>query len=166
MEDTFSNDQLLELAELLAPILTPLISQRLLKIPTFWGKPSRVSYSKSVNLVNTFFNLSSGRVIIGDDTFFGNHVSILTGTHDITQKDQDRKIVSEDVGDVIIGKGVWIASHVVIIGPCTIGDYAVIGAGSVVLPGIYEEGCLYAGSPATYKKHIKFADLKNESDLL
>lgn len=162
MEDIFSNDELNRLAEL----LTPLISQRLLKTPTFWGPADRVSYSKSVKLVNTFFNLSSGKVVIGDNTFFGNHVSILTGTHDITQKDQNRKIVPKDGGDVIIGKGVWIASHAVIIGPCTIGDYAVIGAGSVVLPGIYEEGCLYAGSPATYKKHINFAEPKNESDLL
>jgi|Laugrespbdmm15sd_2_1035082.scaffolds.fasta_scaffold02595_4 acetyltransferase-like isoleucine patch superfamily enzyme len=152
MQNNFSNDDLNKLAEL----LTPLISQRLLRTPSFWGSTKRLRCGASVELVNTFFNLSSGTVVIGDHTFFGNHVSVLTGTHDITQKDQIRKQHPKEGGDIVIGKGVWISSHSVIMGPCTIGDYAVIGAGSVLLPGVYEGGYLYAGSPAKSKKRIDF----------
>jgi acetyltransferase-like isoleucine patch superfamily enzyme len=34
--------------------------------------------------------------------------------------------------DIIIGKGVWVASGSIIIGPCVIGDNSVIGAGCVI----------------------------------
>ena len=48
----------------------------------------------------------------------------------------------------------FIGAGSILIGPCTIGDDAVIGAGSVVTSGDYESGCLYAGNPAVFKKRI------------
>ena len=147
-----TNIELKELAQQLAPY----IAQELTRIPVFYGDPDRVKKGKGVKLINTFFNLSSGTVTIGDYTFFGNNVTILTGTHDITKKLEERKKSPTKGNDVHIGKGVWISSNAVIIGPCSIGDNAVIAAGSIVLPGVYEADSLYAGCPATLKKKINF----------
>jgi acetyltransferase-like isoleucine patch superfamily enzyme len=154
MIDNLSQEDL----QRLATLLTPIISKNLTTTPSYYGSKGQVTCGNSVSLMNTFFNLSSGNVIIGDYTFFGNNVSVLTGTHDITKKDYERLRAPIKGRDVIIGKGVWIASCSVIIGPCNIGDYAVIAAGSVVLPGTYDAGCVYTGIPATLKKQIKFDD--------
>ena len=140
----------------LARELAPYISQELLSQPSWWGDRSRLHLEENVNLVNTFFNLSSGNVYIGAYSFFGNHCSVLTGKHPIDAKDRERWAHPTAGNDVIIGKGVWIASHAVILGPCKIGDHAVIAAGSVVVPGEYEGGYLYTGSPAKPKKKINF----------
>jgi len=47
----------------------------------------------------------------------------------------------------VIGDGVWIASGVIIIGPSTIGEHAVVSAGSVVR-GDVEPFSIVAGNPA------------------
>ena len=82
---------------------------------------------------------------------------LIAGSHKISKKLYDRKHDLPKTGyDITIGKGVFIGAGSIVIGPCTIGDHAVIGAGSVVTSGVYEEGCLYAGNPAKFKKRIQF----------
>jgi acetyltransferase-like isoleucine patch superfamily enzyme len=147
-----NEDQLKELAQKIAPH----IAQELTRIPTFYGDRARLTCGHGVKLINTFFNLSSGCVKIGDHTFFGNNVTILTGTHDISKTLDERKKHPKKGNDIIIGNGVWIASGAVIIGPCEIGDNSVIAAGSILLPGKYDADCLYAGIPAKFKKKINF----------
>lgn len=139
--------------------LSPLVAAQLTRTPTFYGGDrSQVICAPGVKLVNTFFNLNSGTVTIGEDTFFGNNVSILTGTHDITKHSPARKNYPKRGNDIKIGKGVWIASHAVILGPCEIGDNTVIAAGSLVLPGTYLPDSIYAGVPAVFKKTIEYTD--------
>ncbi|PJF38511.1 MAG: hypothetical protein CUN55_17080, partial [Phototrophicales bacterium] len=77
------------------------------------------------------------RVTIKDDAFFGHEVKILTGSHDYTQKGIERQnaIVSKEV---TIGKGVWVGSFATILPGVSIGDHAVIGAGSVVTKDVPE----------------------------
>jgi acetyltransferase-like isoleucine patch superfamily enzyme len=144
----------------LAKRLTPLISQELTLTPTIWGPPTRLHLGKDVVLINTLFNLSSGDVHIGDFVFFGHNVSVLTGTHAIDQFDLARQLTIPLSGrDVIIEKGVWIASNATIIGPCRIGENAVIGVGSVVI-GDLRSGWFHAGVPAKPIKPVsqEYAD--------
>lgn len=144
--------------EALAKQLAPYISKELLHTPTFWGDPERLHVGEDVALINTFFNLSSGHVHIGNHSFFGNHCSCLTGKHYVNKKNKGRQHFPAEGNDIFIGEGVWIASHAVIIGPCKIGDHAVIASGAVVMPGEYEGGYLYAGVPAIPKKKINFEE--------
>ena len=146
------SEQLRELAKQLAPY----ISEELLNQPHFWGDRSRLHLSDDVYVNNTFFNLSSGNVFIGKHAFFGNNCSVITGTHPINKKNRERHWHPHNGNDIHIGEGVWIASHAIIIGPCKIGDHAVVASGSVLLPGEYEGGCLYAGYPAVMKRKIDF----------
>lgn len=110
------------------------------------------------HLGNTFFNLLGGNVYVQECAFFGQNCQVLTGSHDYRRTMRDRHPLEPRRGnDVVIEQGAWIASGTIIVGPCRIGAHAVIGAGSVVLPGDYEGGCIYAGNPAVFKKRILFA---------
>ena len=114
---------------------------------------------KEVFVCNALFNCSSGDISIGDHTFFGHNVCLLTGTHDFHKKERGRQGAIPQKGrDIRIGKGVWIASNATILGPCTIGDHAVIAAGSLVCGGDLPGGFIYAGSPAKPVKPIDFED--------
>jgi acetyltransferase-like isoleucine patch superfamily enzyme len=82
---------------------------------------------------NALFNLSSGNIEIGDWVFFGHGVQLLTGTHDVTQLLEQRQCAIPANGrDIVVRQGAWISSGVIVIGPCTIGEHAVVAAGSVV----------------------------------
>lgn len=125
------------------------IAQSLMTVPTIWnGDWSRVTLGANVHLVNALLNVSSGTISIGDDTFFGHNVSLITGTHFIARKGPERQDYPKHGRDITIGKGVWIASNALVLGPCTIGDHAVIAAGAVVVGGELEPGAIYAGVPA------------------
>ena len=111
-----------------------------------WGDESRVFLGKHVQVNNALFNTVSGEIRIGDYTFFGHNVSIYTGTHDYRQKNLKRQQEVPSSGrDVVIGKGVWVASNVIIVAPCNIGDNCVIGAG-VVVTGNIEQNTIYTCS--------------------
>lgn len=121
-----------------------------------FGNKKKVHAGERVVLQNTLFNVISGEIHIGDYAFFGHNCMVLTGSHDITETNNyaRQKAVPQSGNDIIIGKGVWIGSGAIVIGPATIGENSVIGAGSVVLPGKYESNSFYAGYPAKYIKNI------------
>lgn len=124
--------------------------------PLIWGEPSRVQIGKNVKLVDVIINCRSGKVTIGDDAFFGHGAMLLTGTHDMRKRNEGRHAAVPQSGrDITVGKGAWIASNVIVIGPCEIGDNAVVGSGSVV-SGKVEAGALYAGNPAELVRRIEF----------
>lgn len=125
-----------------------------------WGESERLHLSGNNSVVNTLFNTMSGDIYVGEYTFTGHNVSIITGTHDVQQVGSVRMEFPESGGDIVIGNGVWICSNTTILGPCTIGDNAVIAAGSVVLPNTnIGEHELYAGVPAVFKKQVA-SDIK------
>jgi acetyltransferase-like isoleucine patch superfamily enzyme len=138
--------------------IAQLVSHKLLSTPRAWGNPDRILVGKGVQVCNTLFNCTSGNISIGDLTFFGHNVCLLTGTHDIRKKGRERHVFPTSGRDIHIGEGVWIASNVTILGPCTIGDHAVIAAGSVVCGGDLPGGCVYGGIPARRIKSIDFHD--------
>lgn len=108
-------------------------------------------------MVNTLFNLSSGVIAVGDYTFTGHNVSIITGTHQYTSLLEARITDIPEAGrDITIGRGVWIGSNAIILGPCTIGDHAVIAAGAVIPSGSQiPAGAIVAGVPAKVIKMIE-----------
>lgn len=92
------------------------------------------------------------QVTIGDYSFVGHGVMILTSWHDYYCKGIDRqeKIYTKPV---TIGKGVWIASGAIILPGVSIGDDSVIGAGSIVTKDV-PPNQLWAGNPAKKLKDI------------
>lgn len=128
---------------------------KMMSEPFVWGDRTRVHVHETANMVNTLFNASSGSISIDAYTFTGHNVCILAGTHMIDKKMQDRMGFPKEGCDISVGKGVWLASNVTILGPCVIGDNAVVAAGAVVLPNtVIPPNTLYAGVPAKFVKEL------------
>lgn len=139
-----------------------LLSRKLRKYlattPMIWGSDENVRIGANVQMVDVTINCRSGFVDIDDDAFFGHGVMLLTGIHDLRKKGRLRHSAVPQAGrDITIGKGAWIASNAIVIGPCEIGENAVVGAGSVVT-GAVEAGAFYAGNPARLIRHIEFEE--------
>lgn len=121
--------------------------------PTIWGDKERLNISPLSAVNSCTFNTNSGNITIGDYTFAGSNVSVLAGSHDKRLKGLLRRDAELHEGcDIEIGDGVWLASNCTVLGPCTIGDNAIVAAGAVVLPKTHiPANSVYAGIPAVFK---------------
>jgi acetyltransferase-like isoleucine patch superfamily enzyme len=118
------------------------------------GDESRLRIHETAVVNNALFNVSGGTITIGEYAFFGHDVAVLTGTHDIEQFGRARQLAFPRSGrDVVIGDGVWLASHVLVLGPVTIGEHAVVAGGSLVRSDV-EPYTVVAGRPAKVVKQI------------
>ena len=118
------------------------------------GDRSRLHIPDTAVVNNALFNMSGGTITIGEYAFFGHDVAVLTGTHDIEQFGRARQLAFPRSGrDVRIGDGVWLASHVLVFGPVTIGEHAVVAGGSLVRDDV-EPYTVVAGRPAKVVKKI------------
>lgn len=114
------------------------------RTPVVVGDAKKITWGENVSFVNALFNVSSGTIMVGDNSFFGHNVCLLAAGHPTNGNRQDWH---KEGYDIVIGKNVWVASNVTILGPCRIGDNAVIGAGAVVTKDL-EGDWVYAGVPA------------------
>jgi acetyltransferase-like isoleucine patch superfamily enzyme len=119
------------------------------------GDPSRLNIAPTALVNNALFNVSSGRIVIEDNAFFGHNVCVLTGTHDFHSFGAERQNAIPRSGyDIRICQGVWISSNVTVIGPCVIGENSVVAAGSLVNSDV-PPYTIVAGLPARPIKQIE-----------
>jgi acetyltransferase-like isoleucine patch superfamily enzyme len=119
-------------AEGLAQFVLALVRRELAMGQAVFGPRERLHIAPTAS-GNFLANTSSGHITIGANSFFGHRVALYTGRHDLTKFGEDlRDAVIREGCDIVIGQGVWLASDVTVLGPCTIGDHAVVGAGSLV----------------------------------
>ncbi|WP_308203244.1 DapH/DapD/GlmU-related protein [Georgenia satyanarayanai] len=90
-----------------------------------------------------------GGITIGDDCLIGHNAVIATLQHDI---DPARRGGLEP-SPVVIGSNVWLGANVTVLPGVTIGEDAVIGAGSVVTRDVPAES-VAVGSPARVVRSI------------
>lgn len=111
---------------------------------------------------NNHFNgckiLGKGKVIIGDNFHSAENLIVLTSFHNYKGESlpYDHTVISKDV---IIGENVWVGINVIILGGVSIGEGAIIQAGSVVSKNIEPLG-IAGGNPA---KVFKFRDSEHYS---
>jgi acetyltransferase-like isoleucine patch superfamily enzyme len=118
------------------------------------GDRSRLHIPDTAIVNNALFNMSGGTITLGEYAFFGHDVAVLTGTHDIQQFGRARQLAFPRSGrDVVIGDGVWLASHVLVFGPVTIGEHAVVAGGSLVRDDVAPY-TVVAGRPAKVIKTL------------
>ncbi len=100
---------------------------------------------------SVYFNTASGKIKIGEGTSFGYDVKLVTGKHmtldEAKDSGNDFHFVPEGGRDIIIGRNCFFGTGAIIIGPVTIGDYTVVGAGSIVTKNL-DSKSFYVGSPA------------------
>ena len=98
-----------------------------------------------------FLVVGGGRVTIGPDCLIGPRCSIYTPNH--AEHVTRRRAGWERASAVTIGAGVWLGGSVTILPGVTIGDDAIIGAGSVVTRDI-PAGVLAVGNPCRVVRKI------------
>ena len=90
----------------------------------------------------------AGGISIGDDTIFGQYVSLHSENHLFIENDiLIRKQGVSRLG-IKIGSNCWVGAKVTILDGANIGDGCIIAAGALVTAGFYEKNTIYAGVPA------------------
>lgn len=89
-----------------------------------------------------------GYIEVGDYSIFSANVGIISANHDLY--DSSQHIASK----VFIGSYCWIGMNVVILPGVTLGDYTIVGAGSVVTKSFSQGYCIIGGNPAKIIKTL------------
>lgn len=116
-----------------------------------------LTIKNNISLAPNVYISCANEIIIEDGCLLGENCFITDNYHGRNSKDEldippaDRKLYSK--GPVHIGKNVWLGRNVCVMPNVTIGDYAVIGANSVVTHDI-PAYAIAAGCPAKVIKTI------------
>lgn len=126
-----------------------------------------VKVGRNVRICSSVSFYGAGTLEIGDNTWVGNHVLIVssssikigasvdiaprvfigTGSHTI-DVNADHIAATDISKDVTIGDGCWICINATILPGVTLGKKCVVAAGSVVTKSFTEDKILIAGVPA------------------
>lgn len=123
--------------------------------------PFRCDFGKHIFIGKNFisnFNLTildEAIVTIGDNVFIGPNCGIYTINHALLPDQRNAGVMK--AAPVTIGNDVWLAADVKVLPGVTIGDGAVIGAGSVVTRDIPPR-VLAAGNPCRVIREITEED--------
>ena len=125
-------------------------------INPFVGDNFHCDFGKNIHIGDNFhadYNctmLDVAEIHIGDNCLIGPDVAIYTAGHRL---EPEGRVLDGYGIPISIGNNVWIGGHSVILPGVTIGDGAVIAAGSVVTKSVSPR-TLVAGNPAKIKKEI------------
>jgi len=150
------------LLEALPPVLRQIVFKLSLKdlgegsfidYKTFFRYPSKISLGKyvTVNRGCEFFAsylVPGGTIKIGNNVILSPYVKMYTIGHNPKTKRFD-----DLAGPIVIEDNVWIGADSIILPNVTVGEGAVIGAGSVVTRDIPSK-CIAVGIPAKVIKKI------------
>ena len=121
-------------------------------IPPFYadcGRNIRIGARVFINQNCTVYSLA--QITVGDDVMIGPNVSLITSEHPVAPSQRRAYLLGKPI---TIGNGVWIAAGATVIGGVTIGENAVVAAGSVVTRDV-PANTLVAGNPARVIRSIE-----------
>ncbi|MDC1539399.1 acyltransferase [Flavobacteriaceae bacterium] len=98
-----------------------------------------------------FFGCAGG-IEIGNNTIFGNFVSLHSENHNFSNINELIKNQGVNRKGIIIGENCWIGSKVTILDGVIIENGVIIAAGAVVKEGVYKQNGIYGGVPAKLLK--------------
>ena len=134
-----------EIRSLFSELIGYKVDKGFLLIPPFYtsgGDEIRVGRNVFINQNCTFYDL--GGLDIADNVMIGPNVSIITSSHPLEPSKRRTTTIGKPI---VIGKNVWIAANALIIGGVSIGENAVVAAGSVVTKNV-PPNTFVGGNPA------------------
>ena len=140
-----------EVRALFSELIGKKVDDGFLLIPPFYttgGVDIRVGRNVFVNQNCTFYDL--GGIDIDDDVMIGPNVSIITEGHPVAPSQRRTRVVAKPI---VIERNVWIAAGATIVGGVTVGENAVVAAGSVVTKDV-PQNTLVGGNPARVIRSI------------
>lgn len=117
-------------------------------------------FGEQVMMSNNVHISAVHKILIGSNTLLGSNIYIGDHSHGSTDPDKFDPTIPpalrplDDIGEIEIGKNVWICDNVIILAGTFIGNGSIVAANSVV-KGYFEENCLIAGSPAKIIRKLK-----------
>jgi len=140
-----AHDDAVEVRALFGELVGQALDDGFLLIPPFYatgGTGTRIGRNVFINQNCTFYDL--GGITIGDEAMIGPNVSLITSGHPLDPAERRAFVTAKPI---VIGRNVWIASGATIIGGVTVGENAVVAAGSVVTKHV-PPNTLVGGNPA------------------
>lgn len=134
-----------EVRALFSQLIGQRVDETFLLIPPFYtagGSEIRVGSNVFVNQNCTFYDL--GGLDIADGVLIGPNVSLITTGHPLEPSERRAATVGKPI---VIQRNAWIAAGATIIGGVTVGENAVVAAGSVVTKDV-PANSLVGGNPA------------------
>jgi acetyltransferase-like isoleucine patch superfamily enzyme len=115
---------------------------------TVFHGENNIYLGSNISLVDSVLNAgnSEGSITIEDYAFTGHGVKILARGHDYTAYNMDRQHNLTE-GPIVIRQGAWIGSGSIVLAGVTIGEHAVVAAGSIVTRDVHAYSVV-AGNPA------------------
>jgi acetyltransferase-like isoleucine patch superfamily enzyme len=124
------------------------VGRRVIYYPGVWIAPGMNAFiGDDVDFALDVLVDTSGGVQIGDRALIGYGTKIISSNHVIPPNRGSIFHAGYDKRPVVIGKDVWIGANVIILPGRTIGEGAVIAAGSVVTKNV-EPYTIVGGNPA------------------
>ncbi len=121
--------------------------------PSFW-----CDYGYNIEVGENFYAnhnlvvLDCAKITFGNNVFIGPNCSFYTATHPIDAKQRNEGL--ETAHPIKVGDNVWFGGNVVVLPGVSIGNNAVIGAGSVVTKDI-PENVVAVGNPCKPIRNIE-----------
>jgi len=111
-------------------------------------RANMVKIGKQVTIMNGCLMMAAGGITIDDHALIAANVQLISNNHDL----DDRRIIT--CKPVHICRGAWVGAGATILPGVTVGEDAVVGAGSVVTHDV-PAGTIVAGNPARLIKSVK-----------
>lgn len=122
------------------------------------NQPFICDYGYNIEIGNNFYAnhnltiLDANKVIFGDNVFVAPNCSFYTAGHPLDVASRNKGL--EYAKPIKVGNNVWIGGNVIVLPGVSIGDNAVIGAGSVVTKDI-PSNVVAVGNPCKVIKENK-----------
>jgi len=116
------------------------------------GNPENIVRGKGVypgDSAGTYINAKNG-ISIGDYTNMGPNVGLISANHDFY--DNTKHVEAKPIK---IGAHCWIGMGAIILPEVELGDFTIVGAGSIVTQSFAEGYCVIAGNPAKIIRKIE-----------
>lgn len=97
---------------------------------------------------NVYINAKNG-ISIGDYTNIGPSVGIISANHDFINNE-----AHSVTGPIVIGRHCWFGMGSVVLPGVVLGDFTIVGAGTIVTRNFEEGYCVLAGNPAKVIKQL------------
>lgn len=122
--------------------------------PLYMNIAKNIHIGNNVSINPYFRCMSAGQIYIEDNVQIAMGVSLITNNHDF----YERSVLT--IQDIHIKKNAWIGGGAIILPGITIGENAIVGAGSVVTHNV-EANTVVAGNPAKVIRKLDKSKFKN-----